>query len=98
MKIAMKITSTILILLGLYFGLKLAAVHDYRGVVRFPLAEGFATTRASNVFSALVEIRILRGVATYQVRNIFGQTYQIFPDFFMPRSVGVYGLRWEFWN
>jgi hypothetical protein len=80
------------------FGLKLAAIHEYRGVVRFPLAEGFATTSAANVFSALVEIRILRGVATYQVRNIFGQSYQIFPDFFMPRSVGVYGLRWEFWN
>lgn len=80
------------------FGLKLAAIHEHRGVVRFPLAEGFATTRASNVFSALVEIRILRGVATYQVRNIFGQQYQIFPDFFMPRSLGIYGLRWEFWN
>lgn len=80
------------------FGLKLAAIHEYRGVVRFPLTEGFAFTRASNVFSALVEIRILRGVATYQVRNIFGQQYQIFPDFFMPRSLGIYGLRWEFWN
>ena len=80
------------------FGLKVAAIHDYRGVIRFPLAEGFATTGANHVFSALLEIRILRGVATYQVRNIFGQQYQVFPDFFMHRSVGVYGLRWEFWN
>jgi hypothetical protein len=80
------------------FGLKLAAIHDYRGVVRFPLADGFEFTSANNVFSALVEIRILRGVATYQVRNIFGQAYQNFPGFFMPRSLGVYGLRWEFWN
>jgi hypothetical protein len=80
------------------FGLKLAGIHEYRGDVRFPTADGFRTTASSNVFSALVEIRILRGVASYQVRNVFGETYQIFPDFFMPRSIGVYGLRWEFWN
>lgn len=80
------------------FGLKLAAIHEYRGVVRFPLAEGFATTATSNVFSALVEIRILRGVATYQVRNVFGMNHQVIPGFIMHRSVGIYGLRWEFWN
>ena len=80
------------------FGLKLAAIHEYRGVVRFPTTEGFNTTTSSNVFSGLVEIRILRGVASYQVRNVFGEIYQQFPDFIMPRSVGVYGLRWEFWN
>ena len=48
--------------------------------------------------SALVEIRILKGVASYQVRNVFGKNFQIFPDFYMHRSVGVYGIRWEFWN
>ena len=80
------------------FGLKLAAIHEYRDVVRFPSSDGDRFTAASNIASALVEIRILRGVATYQVRNIFGKNYQIFPDFYMPRSLGVYGLRWEFWN
>jgi hypothetical protein len=80
------------------FGLKLAAIHDYRGVVRFPTADGYKTTASSNIVSALVEIRILRGVASYQVRNVFGKNYQQFPDFFMPRSIGIYGLRWEFWN
>jgi hypothetical protein len=80
------------------FGLKLAAIHEYRDVVRFPTANGFRSTAASSVTSAQVEIRILRGVASYQVRNMFGKAYQIFPDFYMHRSVGIYGIRWEFWN
>lgn len=80
------------------FGLKVAGIHEYRGVVRFPVAGGNRSIASGNVFSALLEIRILRGVASYQVRNIFGELYQIFPDFYMPRSVGVYGIRWEFWN
>ena len=80
------------------FGLKLAAIHEYRGDVRFPTTEGFATTKSSNVVSALVEIRILRGVATYQVRNILAQNYEVFPGFFMHRALNIYGLRWEFWN
>jgi hypothetical protein len=80
------------------FGLKLAAIHEYRGVVRFPTVDGFNATASSNVVSGLIEIRILRGVASYQVRNVFGQIYQNFPDFIMPRSIGIYGLRWEFWN
>jgi hypothetical protein len=66
--------------------------------VRFPTVDGFNATASSNVVSGLIEIRILRGVASYQVRNVFGQIYQNFPDFIMPRSIGIYGLRWEFWN
>ncbi|HKY98234.1 MAG TPA: hypothetical protein VJL35_10295, partial [Gemmatimonadaceae bacterium] len=73
-------------------------VHEYRGDVRFPTTEGFATTNSSNVVSALLEIRILRGVATYQVRNILAQNYEVFPGFFMHRALNIYGLRWEFWN
>jgi hypothetical protein len=80
------------------FGLKVAAIHEYRDDVRFPTAGGFRTTDASNITSALVEIRILRGVATYQARNVFARTWQIYPDFFMHRTINIYGLRWEFWN
>lgn len=80
------------------FGLKLSAIHEYRGAVRFPTADGFSETESSNVVSGLVEIRILRGVASYQVRNVFGEIYRQIPGFVMPRSVGIYGLRWEFWN
>ncbi|MEO8193901.1 MAG: TonB-dependent receptor [Gemmatimonadales bacterium] len=80
------------------FGLKLAAIYEYRSRVAFPLADGVRTSTTSSVGSALVEIRILRGVASYQVRNIFGEINQIVPDFYMPRSISVYGIRWEFWN
>jgi len=80
------------------FGLKLSATHEYRGAVRFPVGDGLKGTASSQVFSGLIEIRILRGVASYQVRNVFGEIYQQFPDFVMPRSIGIYGLRWEFWN
>jgi hypothetical protein len=80
------------------FGLKLAAIHEYRSEVRFPTLTGVKTTRDSQMTSALVEIRILKGVASYQVRNVYGKAFQIFPDFYMHRSVGVYGIRWEFWN
>ncbi len=79
-------------------GLKVALVHDYRSSVVFPASTGDRSTSASGVVSALVEIRILRGVATYQVRNMFGDQYQIVPDFYMPRAISLYGLRWEFWN
>jgi hypothetical protein len=80
------------------FGIKIAGISDYRTAVSFPVQDGVRRTSASNVLSALVEIRILRGVATYQVRNILGTGYQIIPDFFAPRAISLYGLRWEFWN
>ncbi len=80
------------------FAIKLAAIHEYRSEVSFPTADGSRFTGPSNVFSALVELRILRGVASYQVRNMFGELNQIVPEFYMPRSIGVYGIRWDFWN
>ena len=45
---------------------------DYRTGVAFPVSTGVRKTGASSILSALVEIRILRGVATYQVRNMVG--------------------------
>ena len=80
------------------FGLKLAFIHEYRSEVSFPTATGVRLTNTSGIMSALVEIRILRGVATYQVRNMIGDQYQLIPDFFMPRPISIYGIRWEFWN
>lgn len=80
------------------FGLKVAFVHDYRSRVLFPTASGNRIAVASGVMSGLLEIRILRGVASYQLRNIVGENYQLVPEFFMPRAINVYGIRWEFWN
>ncbi len=80
------------------FGLRVSAVHEYRDEISFPVADGVRTTALSNVFSGLIEIRILRGIISYQVRNMAGNLYQIIPDFYMPRAVSIYGVRWEFWN
>ena len=80
------------------FGLKAAVIYDYRSEVRFPTETGFRETPWSGITSALLEIRILRGVASYQVRNISNMNYQYIPDFFMPRTINIYGIRWEFWN
>lgn len=80
------------------FGLKMAFVDDYRTSVAFPLANGVKRAGSSSILSGLVEVRILRGVATYQIRNMAGQRYQIVPDFYMPRAISLYGIRWEFWN
>ncbi len=80
------------------FGLRVVAVHEYRGDVSFPVTDGVRTTAFNNVFSGLIEIRMLHGVVSYQVRNMAGETYQVIPDFYMPRAVSIYGMRWEFWN
>jgi TonB-dependent Receptor Plug Domain len=80
------------------FGLRLAAVHEYRDEISFPVAGGIRTTAFNNVFSGLIEIRILHGIISYQVRNMAGELYQVIPDFYMPRAVSIYGVRWEFWN
>jgi hypothetical protein len=80
------------------FGLKVALVHDYRSKVMFPVPGGNRFTPESNVMSGLVEIRIQRGILSYQIRNIAGENYQLVPDFFMPRTINIYGIRWEFWN
>jgi hypothetical protein len=80
------------------FGLRAALVHDYRGRVAFPTREGPRFTGASSIFSGVLEIKVLRGVASYRVTNIGYSAYQIVPDFFMPRTINLYGLRWEFWN
>lgn len=80
------------------FGLKALMLNEYRGRVAFPVAGGTRTAAASSVFSALVEIRIMRATISYQVRNIAGEVYQIVPDFFMPRGLNIYGVRWEFRN
>jgi hypothetical protein len=80
------------------FALKVAAVYEYRSHTRFPLAAGDVETGVSKTLSALLEIRILRAVVSYQQRNIMGYQYQIVPGFEMPRVLAIYGVRWEFWN
>ncbi|HEX9309234.1 MAG TPA: Plug domain-containing protein [Gemmatimonadaceae bacterium] len=77
---------------------KVAGVFEYRGHTIFPLTAGDAQTTVSRTLSALLEIRILRAVLTYQQRNILGYQYQVIPGFEMPRVLAIYGVRWDFWN
>ena len=80
------------------FELHAAGVYEYRGHTIFPLAAGDARAGAAKTFSALLEIRILRAVVSYQQRNILGYQYVVVPGFEMPRVLAIYGVRWDFWN
>ena len=64
----------------------------------FPLAAGDVRNAPAKTLSALLEIRIMRAVVTYQQRNILGYQYQVIPGFDMPRVLAIYGVRWDFWN
>jgi hypothetical protein len=80
------------------FELRVAGVYEYRGHTIFPLAAGDVRLAAAKTLSALLEIRIMRAVLSYQQRNILAYQYQIIPGFEMPRVLAIYGVRWEFWN
>jgi len=80
------------------FEVHAAGVYEYRGSTIFPLAAGDVTTPVAKTLSALLEIRILRAVISYQQRNILGYPYSVIPGFDMPRVLAIYGVRWDFWN
>ncbi len=80
------------------FELRAAAVYEYRGHTIFPLVAGDARTAPAKTLSALLEIRILRAVVSYQQRNILAYQYEVIPGFEMPRVLAIYGVRWDFWN
>ena len=80
------------------FEVKVAGVFEYRSHTRFPVSTGEVGTGVSKTLSAILEIRIMRAVISYQQRNIMGYQYQIVPGFEMPRVLAIYGVRWDFWN
>ncbi|MDP9204221.1 MAG: Plug domain-containing protein [Gemmatimonadota bacterium] len=80
------------------FELRAAAVYEYRGHNIFPLSAGDVRLAAYKTVSAMLEIRILRAVISYQQRNILAYQYQVVPGFEMPRVLAIYGVRWDFWN
>lgn len=71
---------------------------DHRSSVLFPELSGDRTTIPSNVVSLLVELRILRGVISYQRRNITSLQYDQVAGYLMPRPLNIYGVRWYFFN
>ncbi len=80
------------------FEVRAAAVYEYRAPTIFPLSAGDIRLAPAKTLSALLEIRIIRAVVSYQQRNILAYQYQIIPGFEMPRVLAIYGVRWEFWN
>lgn len=83
------------------FGFKFALIDNYRSRTLFPSASsdsGAVLAGASNTLDVQLEIRILRGVVNYQLRNALNRQYELVPGFRMPGPINFYGLRWEFWN
>jgi hypothetical protein len=87
------------------FELRLATIYEYRSHVDFPIQDagggasvGQVRTEVAKTISALLEIRIMRAVISYQQRNILAYQYPIVPGFEMPRVLAIYGVRWDFWN
>jgi hypothetical protein len=80
------------------FELRFEGVYEYRGHMIFPRSAGDLRLAPAKTISALLEIRIMRAVISYQQRNILAYQYQIIPGFEMPRVLAIYGVRWEFWN
>jgi hypothetical protein len=80
------------------FSFLLAPRVEYRGSVDFPTSTGDQRAAASTVVSVLAELRILRGVITFERQNLNTVLYEEVPGFLMPRSVTVYGVRWYFFN
>lgn len=80
------------------FGLRSWIAYDYRAQVSFPTRSGVPeVTIPGHVFSALLEIRIMRATITYQTRNMFGVQHDLVPGFLV-RQIQIYGVRWDFWN
>jgi hypothetical protein len=80
------------------FEVRVAGVYEYRGHNILPSSAGDIRIGAAKTLSALLEIRILRAVISYQQRNILAYQYAIIPGFEMPRVLAIYGVRWDFWN
>jgi hypothetical protein len=80
------------------FEVHAAGVYEYRESTIFPLVAGDVRSPTAKTLSALLEIRILRAVVSYQQRNIMGYPYSVIPGFDMPRVLAIYGVRWDFWN
>lgn len=80
------------------FGIYASVVHEYRSNTRYPSESGVSTAIGSRVITTLLEIRILRAVAFWQLRNAMREPYALVPGYFMPRQIQLYGVRWQFWD
>lgn len=80
------------------FGALVSFQHEYRTEMPVPGTDAMLIAPASHVVSTLLEVRIMSAVLSWQSRNIVGLPYQIVPGYDMPRTINLYGVRWNFWN
>ena len=80
------------------FGLLASVAHEYREPVVFPRDSTATVSGFSRTVNARLEIRILSGTLSWQLRNLVGELQNQVPGALLPRSVSVYGIRWEFRN
>ncbi len=83
------------------FGLKFAVIDEYRGRTYFPtFADAVDPVFVApwNAMTVQLEIRILSGTLSYQLRNALNRRFEVVPGFVMPGPINYYGLRWTFWN
>lgn len=80
------------------FGFLISPSVEQRGRVIFPTSAGDVTAGASRIYSIRLELRILRGIVSYQYRNMTLSLYEQVPGYLMPRRANVYGMRWYFFD
>lgn len=81
------------------FGVNFSAIHEYRSATPFRTRlGGEGRVPGSNSLSTLLELRIASAVISWQYRNIPGTIYATVPGYLRPRSLNLYGVRWEFFN
>jgi hypothetical protein len=81
------------------FSIKASGIMEYSSPMLFPTTGGSSQfSTGAVVLSTLLEIRILQGTLTWQLRNALGYPYDLVPGYFMPRQTNIYGIRWSFWN
>lgn len=80
------------------FELNTAVTHTYNSRTYFRRSATASSIDPAQHLDFLLEIKILRGVASYQLRNVTGYAYENLPGFIAQRALNIYGIRWEFWN
>ena len=80
------------------FGLLTSLAHEYREPVAFQTGSGVLRSSGGRAVHARLEIRILSGTLSWQLRNLAGDIQDQIPGALLPRSVSVYGIRWDFRN
>lgn len=80
------------------FGFQIAPSVEQRGRVLFPASSGSMEAHASRIYSIRAELRILRGIVSYQYRNLTLAVYEQVPGYLMPRRANIFGMRWFFFD